>query len=402
MRRNRPVRSRPSPAREAATDTGGVRIGDEFTGTVRDVSAAGSGVVEHPSGRVFFVPGVWTGERGRFRVTGLKGRFGHARLAQLIESSPQRVTPECPHHGVGAGDCGGCPWQFVDYSAQCTAKESRVRTAMQPLGASDAVQPLWSSPHSYGYRNRAQFKTDGQQLGYVAAGSNTLVAINDCPILTPSNRDTLRTLLRRLPEPAWEPSRKQPWTTVDIDEQVTAATVVANHRRPFRQGNTAQNRRMQEWLSAALQPLDKGEPVLELFSGDGNFTTVMAQLGFSHITAVDSAEDAIATLAARDLPGITAIAHNLYAEDAYDRLRLPLKQATVLLLDPPRDGLRHIDSLLRHGQRLRHVFYISCDLATFTRDTSRFLEAGLRVSTLQPLDPFPHTPHIELLAHLQR
>lgn len=402
MRRKRPTRSRPSPAREAATDTGGVRIGDEFTGTVRDVSAAGSGVVEHPSGRVFFIPGVWTGEQGRFRITGLKGRFGHARLAQLIEASPHRVAPDCPHHGAGPGDCGGCPWQFVDYSAQCAVKEARVRGAMQPLGAGDAVQPLWPSPHSYGYRNRAQFKTDGQQLGYVAGGSNTLAAINDCPILTPPNRDTLQALLRRLPEPAWKPSRKHPWTSLDIDEQVTAAGVVPNQRRPFRQGNTAQNRRMQEWLSGALQPLDRGEPVLELFSGDGNFTTVMAQLGFSHITAVDSAEDAIATLAARDLPGITAIAHNLYAEDAYDRLRLPLKQATALVLDPPRDGLRHIDSLLSHGRRLRHVFYISCDLATFTRDTSRFLDAGFSVSTLQPLDPFPHTPHIELLAHLAR
>ncbi len=402
MRRKRPARARQSPSHESPSDTGGVRTGDEFIGTVRDVSAAGSGVVEHPNGRIFFIPGVWPGEQGRFRVTGLKGRSGQARLVQLIEASPHRITPDCPHHGVGAGDCGGCPWQFVDYSTQCAVKEARVSAAMQPLDASDAVQALWPSPQHYGYRNRAQFKTDGQQLGYVAAGSNTLVPINDCPILTAPNRDTLQALLRRLPEPAWKPPRKQLWTSLDIDEQLSAANVVPNQRRPFRQGNTAQNQRMQEWLSTALQPLDRNEPVMELFCGDGNFTAVMAQLGFSRISAVDSAEDAIATLAARNLPGVTAIAHNLYAEQALDRLRIPLKQTTVLVLDPPRDGLRHIDSLLRYGRRLRHIFYISCDLATFTRDTSRFLAAGFSVNTLQPLDQFPHTPHIELLAHLAR
>lgn len=402
MRRKRPIRQRPPSTRETLSEKREIRVNEKFTGTVRDVSAAGSGVVEHPSGRVFFIPGVWTGEQGTFRVTGLKGRFGHARLENLVDASPHRVTPDCPHHGSGAGDCGGCPWQFIDYPTQCSAKEARVRAAMTSLGASAAVEPLWPSPQTYGYRNRAQFKTDGQQLGYVAAGSNTLAAINDCPILTPPNRDTLQALLQQLPEPAWRPSRRHIWTSLDIDEQVTAETVVPNQRRPFRQGNTAQNMRMQEWLASTLEPLDRNDAVLELFCGDGNFTAVMAQMGFSDITAADSAEDAIATLAARNLPGVTAAAHNLYAEDAYDKLRLPLKQAHSLVLDPPRDGLRHIDSLLRHARRLRHVFYISCDLATFTRDTSRFLDDGFSLKTLQPLDQFPHTPHIELLAYLAR
>ncbi|MFN2330086.1 MAG: class I SAM-dependent RNA methyltransferase [Chromatocurvus sp.] len=402
MRRKRSSRPGPPPGREAPHDKREIRINDEFTGTVRDVSAAGSGVVEHPSGRVFFIPGVWTGEQGRFRVTGLKGRFGHARVEHLIAVSPHRVTPDCPHHGAGAGDCGGCPWQFIDYAAQRSMKEARVRAAMAPLGVSGVVHPLWPSPHTYGYRNRAQFKTDGHQLGYVAAGSNTLVAISDCPILTTPNRNTLQALLRQLPEPAWKLPRKHIWTSLDIDEQISAETVVPNQRRPFRQGNTAQNLRMQEWLAAALEPLDRSHAVVELFCGNGNFTAVLAEMGFSDITATDSAEDAIATLTARNLPGVTAAAHNLYAEDAYEKLRIQLKQAHILVLDPPRDGLKHIDPLLRHARRLRHVFYISCDLATFTRDTSRLLDAGFSLKTLQPLDQFPHTPHIELLAHLAR
>ncbi|MEQ8515978.1 MAG: class I SAM-dependent RNA methyltransferase [Chromatocurvus sp.] len=377
-------------------------MNDVFEGSVRDVSATGSGVVEHPGGRVFFVPGAWTGEQGTFRVTALKGRFGHARLEQLTAASPHRVTPDCPHHGTGPEKCGGCPWQFVDYAAQCAAKEARVRSAMERLDSGPAVTPLWPSPQIYGYRNRAQLKTDGSRLGYVVAGSNTLAPINDCPILTLPNRETLKGLLGRLPDRALAPPRGQPWTSLDIDENVSAETVVPNQRRPFRQGNTAQNARMQEWLATALEPLDRNVPLLELFSGNGNFTAVVARMGFTDVLALDSAEDAIDALAARRFPGVTAEARNLYAEDAYDRLRGALGKARILVLDPPRDGLRHVDSLLRHARRLQHVFYVSCDLATFSRDVSRFLDSGFRLQGVQPLDQFPHTPHIELLGSLAR
>lgn len=400
MRRRRGTRSRPAPA--SPSQTPGVQLNETFSGTVRDVSNAGSGVVEHPGGRVFFVPGVWTGEQGTFRVTGLKGRSGHARLEALTLASAHRVTPACPHHGSGPGDCGGCPWQFIDYAAQCSAKEDRVRAAMAALGAGATVQALWPSPQTFGYRNRAQFKTDGKRLGYVAAASNALAPIRDCPVLTAPNRETLQGLLGRLPDPALSPSRGQPWTSLDIDEDLTADTVVPNRRRPFRQGNSAQNARMQDWLARTLEPLDRDAQVLELFAGDGNFTGVMARMGFTRILALDSAQDAIDALAARRLPGVTAKACNLYAEDAYDRLRAPLGSADILVLDPPRDGLRHADQLLRRARQLRHVFYISCDLATFTRDVSRFLDNGFRVDSVQPLDPFPHTPHIELLGQLSR
>ena len=398
MRRKRPTRT--LEARNHGP--GGVNVNETFSGTVRDVSAAGSGVVEHPGGRVFFVPGVWIGERGSFRVTALRGRFGHAVLEALTAASPQRVAPACPHHGTGPTACGGCPWQFIDYTAQCAAKAARVRAAMEQLGAGATVQVLWPSPQSYGYRNRAQFKTDGSRLGYVAAGSNTLVPINDCPILTPSNRDTLAALLARLPDPALKPARGQPWSSLDIDDDISADGVVPNQRRPFRQGNSAQNARMQEWLADALDPLPRSAPVLELFAGDGNFTAAIAEMGFTDILALDSAQDAIATLSTRQLPGVKSQVCNLYAADAFDRLRKPLAAAQILVLDPPRDGLKHVDALLHRARSLQHVLYVSCDLATFTRDLARFVESGFKVAEVQPLDQFPHTPHIELLGRLTR
>jgi 23S rRNA (uracil1939-C5)-methyltransferase len=402
MRRRR---TQNRPAQRRSRDDGqsaGIAPGERFTGTVRDVTAEGSGVVEHASGRVFFVPGVWPGERGVFRVTALRGRFGHAALDTLEHASAQRVEPRCPHHGSGPSDCGGCPWQFVDYAAQCTAKSTRVRAAMAALGAEAQVRDLWPAPQAYGYRNRAQLKTDGERLGYVAAASNALAPIADCPILTPHNRDTLRGLLARLPEPGWRPARRQPWTSLDIDETVTAQAVSADRRLPFRQGNSAQNTRMRTWLAEQLTELPSDTQVVELFCGDGNFTEVLAARGFSHVTAIDSAGDAIGRLAARDLPGVEALTGDLYAESAWDCLRGPLRRAQLLVLDPPRAGLKNAAGLLKRARALQRVIYISCDLATFHRDVGEFQAAGFRVESVQPLDQFPHTPHIELLGSMRR
>ncbi len=377
-------------------------INEQFIATVRDLGTDGRGIVEHPGGQVFFVAGVWPGETGRFAVTGFRQRFGFARLLELLEPSTVRVAPRCAHHGIGPGDCGGCPWQFVNYEAQLAAKEQRVRQALARLQLADRVAPVWGSPDTFGYRNRAQLKTDGRKLGYVAAGSNTLAPVTDCPILTTHNRATLQALLRSLPNNALKPGRKQDWTTLDIDEDIDAAEVVPNRRRPFRQGNTAQNLRMRQWLGDGLRELDPGRHVLELFSGSGNFTEVLAEAGFAHILAVEGVEDSVQALAARQLPGVEARRFNLFSEADCTRLQERARDASILVLDPPRDGFKLAGQLLTRKHRFRDVFYISCNLATFGRDLEIFLGAGLRVREIQPLDLFPHTPHVELLCRLQR
>lgn len=377
-------------------------INEQFTATVRDLGTDGRGIVEHPGGQVFFVAGVWPGETARFAVTGFRQRFGFARLLELLEPSPARIAPRCAHHGTGPGDCGGCPWQFVSYEAQLAAKEQRVHQALARLQLADRVAPIWGSPDVFGYRNRAQFKTDGRKLGYVAAGSRTLAPIADCPILTAHNRATLQELLQSLPNSEFKPGRKQDWTALDVNDDIDAAEVSANRRRPFRQGNTAQNLRMRNWLGDAVRDLDRHRPVLELFSGSGNFTEVLAEAGFTRILAVEAVEDSVQALAARQLPGVEARRCNLFVEADCARLQEQAREASILVLDPPRDGFKLAAQLLTRKHRFRDVFYISCDLATFTRDLATFLDAGLQVAELQPLDLFPHTPHVELLCWLRR
>lgn len=370
-----------------------------FTAIVRDVGSNGDAVLEHSSGRVVFVPGAWPGETVTVRISELKSRYARGQLLAVEEPSPSRREAPCRYHGQDATHCGGCPWQFVTYAAQCEAKQRRVENELARAGIDGAqVEPLLPSGREFGYRNRAQLRSDGRQLGFLAAGGRNLVDVEHCQVLDERAGARLATLRRQLPERRWRPARRGTWTTLDIDAELGASV---NQRLPFRQGNDGQNRQMQAWLRAALAELPRERKVLELFAGSGNFTAVVAELGFADIVAVEGVGEATEALAARQLPGVSVLTMDLFAPGACAGLMRGQRDAETLVLDPPRDGLQDADTLFSARHRLRDVFYISCDLATFCRDARVIMAAGFAPVQVQPLDLFPQTPHVELLAHFR-
>ncbi len=374
-----------------------MRVGEVFSARVRGLTSEGQGVVEHPSGCVVFVPGVWLDEQVRLRVIQVKNRYAQGQLLELETASEDRRPAPCPHQGFGPQQCGGCPWQMVTYSAQLAAKQARVAQSLARLAPRAQLLPIAASPQELGYRNRAQVKTDGTRLGYLAASSHQLAPINDCALLNPACQAQLQQLRQQLPNPAWRPKGKGTWTSIDINE--TAQSV--NQRLPFAQANSEQNRFMQAWLAEQLAPFDRQWPLLELFSGSGNFTRVISAAGFRQVTAADIAGDAIAALANAQLPGVTALSLVLWADGALTRL-LKRSAAKLLVLDPPRDGLKQAEQLTAKSSQLEAIAYISCDLATFVRDCGLLIKQGFSLESVQPVDQFPQTPHLELLGWLRR
>ena len=378
------------------------QINDVFTATVRGFSSDGKGIAEHPSGKVFFVPGVCPGDVGRFRIIGFKSRYGFAELEELINHTDVRVEPVCPHHGFKASDCGNCPWQFVDYAKQLEAKSLRLHRTLTQRGMECELRPIWASQHVYGYRNRAQLKTDGSSLGYVARGGHSLASIEDCPILTEKNRRTLWQLLNTLPRENLRPMRTEQWKTIDIDDDIEFENLVINSRRHFRQANSEQNLRMKKWLLDKVSNLDRRMSVLELFSGSGNFTKVISAGVFDRILAVEIEKGALVELRAQALPGVETYASNLFSKKICGHITEIMPKAEILVLNPPRDGFKALHQLLLQLPSIVELFYISCDVATFARDAKNLQMQGFQVMEIQPVDQFPHTPHLEILGYFKK
>lgn len=378
------------------------QIGERFIATAVDLASDGRAIVKHINGRTFFVGGAWPGEEVEVEVSALKGRIGFATLIAVLTPHPQRIEPPCAHHGYANTFCGGCPWQFMEYTAQLAAKQARVLETFARMNLAEKVREIFPSSQVLGYRNRAQFKTDGQHIGFSSYQSNVLAPINDCLVLSDRNRGTLQKLKEQLPQKYWQTRKKDSLTTLDIDESHDAANVSVNQRLPFMQANAKQNEAMRQWLAQQLDPLAKQRQVLELFSGSGNFTEVIAAQGFAKVVAVEGVSEAIAQLNARSLANTSGVVKNLFTEDGMNAALHAAREADILVLDPPRDGLKNVGNLFAKKSKYRNVFYISCDLATLARDIAQFVQHKFKVSEIQPIDQFPQTPHIELMVALKK
>ena len=370
---------------------------ERFCATAHDWSAQGHGLVNHPDGRVVFVPGLWPGETAQIELLEWHSRYGQGRLVEIEQPHPARIAPACPHHGTGPASCTGCSWQEFEYEAQCAAKQERLTKLLADFAPS--IAPILPAPTLWGYRTRAQLKTDGDQIGYVNQYSGALAPIEDCPVLSDRNRRTLSELRGRLPVAIWRGERL---TTLDIDEGVHVDTVSVNMRRSFHQANSQQNKVMGQWLKNILGQ-GHWRHALELFCGDGNFTRLIAGAGIKEIVALDSGGAAIAELRGRHLRGVTAHICDLTQVDQM-RMRLGPHwgRSQLLVLDPPRAGYRDLPMLIRQLPRLTDIVYISCDPYSFSRDTRDLNAVGFRPETIQPLDMFPHTPHVEILSWFRR
>ena len=378
-----------------------IKPGQVLSVDIIDLASDGQGVAKHADGLVIFVPGVWPGERVKIRFEKLQGRVGRATLLEIESASTARRDAPCEYHGVHSGQCGGCPWMFADYAAQLAEKRRRVERDVSRIDPRITINRVISAENQLAYRNRCQLKSDGRQLGYLSAGSNTLVDVEQCSVLETNLQDNLKYLRQQLPNPIWRPNKKHKWVTLDLDSHMQPGEVSVNQRRAFQQANSQQNTQMREWLAQTLAKKNRSAKVLELFAGSGNLTDIILQAGFRESVAVECVPEAVTRLEALQA-SLKVELVDLFNEDAFSSLVQRHKDADILVLDPPRDGLKIKNNLFKRLKSLHSVIYVSCDLATFCRDLRDFTKNGFCVTDLCLLDMFPQTPHLEILCSLSR
>jgi len=165
----------------------------------------------------------------------------------------------------------------------------------------------------------------------------------------------------------------------------------------FTQVQLDTNARLVALVAAAVDGLG-GESVLDLYAGSGNLSFGMAARGLAHLTTIESAPGAVAD--ARR----TARAHGLDVDIRRgDAGAFSAGDAffDVAILDPPRAGAPGVLAQLC-VTRPKGIVYVCCNPGVLGRDLRPALQAGYRLRSLTPLDMFPLTEHVELVAVLAR
>jgi 23S rRNA (uracil1939-C5)-methyltransferase len=171
----------------------------------------------------------------------------------------------------------------------------------------------------------------------------------------------------------------------------------------FLQTNTAMAERLYE-LALEYAGLTGTETVYDLYCGTGTIGLALARNALS-VWGVEISEEAVAcALENADLNGIgnaAFFAGNVgqSIEDLAERAGSP----DVVVVDPPRAGLA--GKALRRTGRLaaQRIVYVSCNPTTLASDLKVLRdEYGYELRRARPVDMFPHTPHIETVALLER
>jgi len=170
--------------------------------------------------------------------------------------------------------------------------------------------------------------------------------------------------------------------------------------KSFYQTNTRQAKRLYEVARDAAE-LTGNELVYDLYTGTGTIACFVAHQA-RKVIGIEYVEEAIED--AKVNAGMNHIDNTLFfAGDMKDILTDDFinehGRPDVIITDPPRAGMHPdvIKTILR--ARPKRIVYVSCNPATQARDLHD-LAVGYRVEMVQPVDMFPHTPHVENVVKL--
>ncbi|HEY6843424.1 MAG TPA: hypothetical protein VI391_04600 [Thermoanaerobaculia bacterium] len=365
-----------------------MRVGDEITIAPAELVAGGAALARI-DGFPIFATNVFPGDVAIVRLTEVKKGFARAELVRIVEPSAFRRAAPCPI----AEECGGCDWTALRLDHQLEAKKKILIESLRRIGKIHEHPPIAIHGSPLNYRLRSRLHQQGDAIGFYAMGSHRVVPlVSECEVVG------VETAKHPMPGVTWEIDGRlirDGEITIRVDEftyRVSASS--------FFQVNRHLLSTLLRLVTADASRVKERRLAVDLYAGVGFFTLPLAQL-FERVIAVEGADSVHDVGRASALPaGLKTGAQIEAARSAVEDFDIP--SADFIFLDPPRAGTRKsvVERIARQAREM--ICYLSCDPVTFSRDASRLIASGWRHATLDLLDLFPNTHHVETLASFER
>ena len=385
-----------------------VKAGDEITISASEVVAGGDAIAR-VDGFPIFASNVFPGDVAVVRLYEVKKGYAKADLVRLVDPSPLRRAEPCPI----ADECGGCDWTALRLDAQLDAKKRILTESLRRIGKFDlaALPPIAIHASPLNYRIRSRLHREGDTIGFYAMRSNRVVQLSDqCEVVGVRTRERFGARVsspaprsQTAPEGAGEDTRAPTvWEVEDelIDDQRDLTLTVDDFTwrlstNSFFQVNRHLHATMIRLVRGHAQRCSRKRLAVDLYAGVGFFTLPLAR-HFDKVIAVEGSAGS-APYARANAP------RNVQVVEAPVELQVKrLPDADFVFLDPPRAGARKEVVAAVAEKAKEMVCYLSCDPVTFARDANRLIASGWHLSTLDLLDLFPNTHHVETLASFER
>ncbi len=432
------------------------------TAEISGIGHDGKGIAA-VDGKKVFVAGALQGETVVFQRRKRKRNYDEAELIEVLEASPQRITPRC----AAFGNCGGCSLQHLSTDNQREIKSRTLKDNLERIGRLEPekwLEPIFSpgAEGSWNYRRRARlgvkdvFAKGRVLVGFREAHAPYICDMHRCEVLAQpidglldalseligqlslrarlpqievAVADNVITLLFRVLDPPSENDLRllnefgkaheiqialQPGgldTAAPLDALSYQAlryelpefdVEIEFQATDFVQVNAAVNRQM---VAKAVELLEvcSSDRVLDLYCGIGNFSLPLARRAA-----------AVLALEVEQLQvdrGRFNAAHNNIENCEFRTADLSLVEGNEswvkedwdkVLLDPARSGAEAVvANMAKIGPG--RIVYVSCHPGTLARDAGVLVrEQGYRLVSAGIIDMFPHTAHVESIAVFEK
>lgn len=419
-----------------------VAVGAVLELEVTALAAGGDGIARQDDGRVVFVEGALPGERVRAEVVEAKKDFARLQTIAIVSASPDRVEPPCPQVALG---CGGCDLLHAAGEAQGRLKRSIVVDALRRLGgvidAEELVVEAVRRVPDAGYRTTVRAVVDEHgRAGLRRRRSHDPVAFDRCLVAHPlveevlvegrfgsarevtvrvgvSSQERLVIIGPRIPKhgvsvpegvrivPGHALARPiQGRNEPAIHEDIGGRTWRVSARSFFQSGPAAAQL-LVDVVSAAVAPvLDEagaGAALVDAYAGVGLLGgAIVGPRPDVRLIAIESHPSAVSD-ARRNLGGIDCDVVSSPVADI-EMAGGAASAPDVVIADPSRTGLGADGAAALAALNAELFVLVSCDPASFGRDTRVLASMGYRLVAAHVLDLFPGTSHVETVATFVR
>ncbi len=403
----------------------------------------GDGIASYEGRRIFVDRGL-AHEVVDVKLYKTNDNIERASILSLKSASPERQDAPCPHYD----ECGGCQMQHLKTSFYQEWKIENVRYAFEKneLIYPEFLPTVFIPP---GTRRRVTLAISkkGKKIiiGYNKRRSQDITDIQECLILHPDLLLIKKELKNHLPALLKDgkdydlflqkigngfdcvitgAKRKEDLAFHESIAALIHTTKITRISWRDRDRDNPQVLLEKHSLSASmgqlsvplpplafLQPSHEGETALiqsvlkrlpdnaktgaDLFSGNGTFTGHLLQKGYD-VFAFESEANAINALKKSGF-------QKAFQRDLFKSPLTPdeLKRYDFVVLDPPRAGAKTQCEELAQST-VSHIAYVSCNPTSFARDAAILCSHGYTLVSVQIVDQFPYSTHVELVSHFSK
>lgn len=437
-----------------------MKFGEKVTLRIDGVDKKGRGTGK-VGAKTAAVPFAAPGEEIEARLVARRQGILKMELERVITPSAHRIAAKCRY----AGKCGGCAWQQLDYAYQLELKKGLLNDALDAAGLGRPIESVEAAPSTFYYRNRMDYCVGAKgEVGLKEPGRwNAYLDLEECHLLSADAVEAMRRFREWMRENAvapWDARAQKGYarylviregkntgqrmatvvtsdgplpardalvaalaplvttlyhginpTVTDLSNAETLALLhgaphleekidgrtFAIHPNSFFQTNTAMGQRLVETVREFIGDR-KPDVLLDLYCGVGLFGICLAG-DASRVVGVEI--DAQAIEMARANAAANGLKNAEYFAAKAESLVWDKEKPDLVIVDPPRAGLHPavVKTLLE--RRPERMVYVSCNYESFSREWAA-LGTAYRMTRIRALDLFPHSPHAELVALLER